>query len=74
MLREALRWLELPAEANRRYATGVVSVTTLLAWRDELRAAGVFVARLGEVRGGAAAVQVAVGAEACSAWGSSGLF
>ena len=63
VLREALRWLELPAEANRRYATGVVAVATLLAWRDELRAAGVFVARLGEVRVcAAAAVQVAFGA------------
>ena len=54
-LREVLTWLELPATALRTdvhgtYATGTVPLLRLLQWRDELRAAGVFVARRGEVR------------------------
>ncbi len=55
VLREVLTWLELPAAALRTdvhgvYATGVVPLLRLVQWRDELRAAGVFVARRGEVR------------------------
>jgi hypothetical protein len=45
----------LPAEALRAdeagsYATGLVPLLRLGQWRDELRAAGVFVARRGEAR------------------------
>jgi homoserine dehydrogenase len=52
---EALDWLGLPgaalaADAGGPYATGTVPLTTLLAWRDDLRARGIFVARTGEVR------------------------
>ncbi|MBF9143185.1 homoserine dehydrogenase [Hymenobacter properus] len=56
VLREVLTWLELPAEALRlteaggAYATGPVAVQQLWAWRQELRANGVFVARAGEAR------------------------
>ena len=55
VLREVLTWLELPAEALQldatggAYATGLVPLAQLRAWRQELREAGVFVARLGEV-------------------------
>ena len=54
-LREALTWLELPATALRTdghgtYATGPVPLLRLQQQRDELRAAGVFMARRGEVR------------------------
>ena len=53
VLREVLTWLELPATALRTdvhgtYASGAVPLLRLLQWRDELRAAGVFVARRGE--------------------------
>lgn len=55
VLREVLTWLELPAEAlqtdaNGPYATGPVALQQLWAWRRELRANGVFVARRGAVR------------------------
>ncbi|MBD2770107.1 homoserine dehydrogenase [Hymenobacter sp. BT664] len=55
ILREALTWLQLPAgalliDADGPQATGTVSIQVLWTWRQELRAAGVFVARLGEVR------------------------
>ncbi|MDQ2771117.1 MAG: homoserine dehydrogenase [Bacteroidota bacterium] len=51
VLREVLAWLELPATAlHDGYATGLVPLAQLLAWRTELRANGVFVARRGEVR------------------------
>ncbi|GAB3859976.1 homoserine dehydrogenase [Hymenobacter terrigena] len=55
VLREVLTWLELPATALRTdvhgvYATGPVPLLRLRQWRDELRAAGVFVARRGEAR------------------------
>ncbi|WP_210520063.1 homoserine dehydrogenase [Hymenobacter terricola] len=55
VLREALTWLELPAkalqtDAHGAFATGPVAVQQLWAWRKELRTAGIFVARVGEVR------------------------
>ena len=56
VLRQVLAWLELPATALRpddapgAYATGAVPLLRLRQWRDKLRAAGVFVARRGEVR------------------------
>ena len=55
VLRQALTWLQLSDEAlrtgpNGAYATGTVAVATLWTQRDALRAAGVFVARQGEVR------------------------
>ena len=71
ILHEALAWLELPAGAVRNgaggpYATGPVGLGALRQWRDELRAAGVFVARLGAVR--ATAVRpVAAGAARATA-------
>ena len=54
VLREVLTWLELPAEALQTdaahpYATGPVALQQLWAWRKELRAAGIFVARRGAV-------------------------
>ena len=54
-LREVLTWLELPATALRTdghgtYASGAVPLLRLMQWRDELRAAGVFVARRGEAQ------------------------
>jgi len=54
-LRAALEQLEVPAEsllsnANGPYATAAISLHLLREHRDWLRAAGVFVARLGEVR------------------------
>ncbi len=54
-LREAMGWLRLPeaavrTDADGAYATGAVALPTLWARRHELRAARVFVARLGEVR------------------------
>ena len=69
VLREVLTWLELPAEARRTdaagsYATGPVPLAQLLAWRVELRATGVFVARQGEVRAVDAVVAESVAAEA----------
>ncbi|MBD2724687.1 homoserine dehydrogenase [Hymenobacter armeniacus] len=59
-LREVLTWLELPPESLRTdehgtYATGPVALEQLFAWRKELRANGVFVARLHEVPTAAAA-------------------
>ncbi|UOQ98279.1 homoserine dehydrogenase [Hymenobacter sp. 5317J-9] len=53
-LREVLTWLELPPETlctdeHGTYATGPVALEQLFAWRKELRANGVFVARVGEV-------------------------
>ena len=71
VLREVLTWLELPANSLRTdvhgvYATGQVPLLRLRQWRDELRAAGVFVARRGEVRtaetAGAASRQTAAAA------------
>ena len=61
VLREVLTWLELPAEALHTdapspYATGPVAIQQLWAWRKELRAAGIFVARRGAVRPLAGAV------------------
>ncbi|MDB5267266.1 MAG: hypothetical protein JWP58_306 [Hymenobacter sp.] len=55
VLREVLTWLELPATALRTdvhgvYATGPVPLLRLRQWRNELRTAGIFVARRGEVR------------------------
>ncbi|HEX8330900.1 MAG TPA: homoserine dehydrogenase [Hymenobacter sp.] len=55
VLRAALNWLQLPLGAlhvNVRgpHATGTATLHALQTWREELRAAGVFVARLGEVR------------------------
>ncbi|GAA3956742.1 homoserine dehydrogenase [Hymenobacter antarcticus] len=55
VLREVLTWLEMPAEALRTdaegaYATGPVTLQQLWAWRKELRANSVFVARTGAVR------------------------
>ncbi|HEX8506059.1 MAG TPA: homoserine dehydrogenase [Hymenobacter sp.] len=53
VLREALSWLQIPIGAMHvrgPHATGTVSLHALWTRRDELRAAGVFVARLGEVR------------------------
>ena len=55
VLREVLTWLELPAnalqpDAPHPYATGPVALRQLWAWRKELRAAGIFVARRGGVR------------------------
>jgi len=52
-LRTALGWLALPAESLQAdaagpYATGIVSLQQLWLRRDDLRTAGVFVARLGE--------------------------
>ncbi|WP_201987594.1 homoserine dehydrogenase [Hymenobacter rubidus] len=68
VLREVLTWLELPADAIQHdgygpYATGVVALQQLFAWRKELRQNGVFVARQGAVRLTAPVVQ-----EAASAW------
>ena len=68
-LREVLTWLELPATALRTdvhgvYATGAVPLLRLLQWRDELRAAGVFVARRGEARAVEASVEESQRAEA----------
>ena len=55
VLRDAFAWLQFPAETlqtddNGTYAIGPVPILALWKWRDELRDAGVFVARLGEVR------------------------
>ncbi|MBH8570534.1 homoserine dehydrogenase [Microvirga sp. STS02] len=55
VLREVLTWLELPPDALHPdsaypYATGPVALQQLWAWRKELRAAGIFVARRGAVR------------------------
>ena len=64
VLRAVAEWLQLPAAAVRPaaecpYATGRVALPTLLARRAELRAAGVFVARLGEARPASAPAAVA---------------
>jgi len=64
VLHEALTWLRLAPEAlqvdaDGPLATGTVSILTLWTWRNELRAAGVFVARLGDVRPTVAAVAAA---------------
>ena len=61
VLREVLTWLELSpdalqTDAHGAYATGTVALQQLWAWRKELRSAGVFVARRGEVRATATAV------------------
>lgn len=55
VLREVLTWLELPTEAlhtdaHGAYASATVAVQQLWAWRKELRANNVFVARAGDVR------------------------
>jgi homoserine dehydrogenase len=69
VLREVLTWLELPAEAlhsteaGGAYATGPVAVQQLWSWRKELRANGVFVARVGEAR-----VATPVAEAATAAW------
>jgi homoserine dehydrogenase len=61
VLREVLTWLELSPDAlqtdvHGAYATGTVALQQLWAWRKELRSAGVFVARRGEVRATTTAV------------------
>jgi homoserine dehydrogenase len=69
VLREVLTWLELPAEAlhptkvGGAYATGPVAVQQLWAWRKELRANSVFVARTGEAR-----VTAPVAEKAAAGW------
>ena len=68
-LREVLTWLELPASALHSdeagsYATGTVPLLRLQQWRDQLRAAGVFVARRGEVQVVEAAIAEPLRAEA----------
>jgi homoserine dehydrogenase len=49
-LAAVLAWLDLPAVPGQRATTGYVRLDALRARRDALREAGVFIARLGEMR------------------------
>ncbi|GAA4350511.1 hypothetical protein GCM10023185_08290 [Hymenobacter saemangeumensis] len=49
-LEEVAQWLELPAPNGQHFLTGTVRLEALLARRDALREAGVFVAGIGEIQ------------------------